>query len=157
MNQKKNSLLSLRIIVALLAMLLQSGCMMALATLKGEPGKDVSSIKPGISKQDAEEILGSPMREWTTPLTIHYCVYSYDAGIPPSVAGAAVLASFGIISAGLYDLYDATGLINTSKLKEGDRVIEKIAISYDANDTIVGVFHRFGDFDALPEDGRAEK
>jgi hypothetical protein len=144
--------------ICLFALLFQSGCVMAVATLKGEPGKDVSSIKPGISKQEAEEILGSPIREWITPLNIHYCVYSYDAGIPPSVADAAFFAFFGIITAGLYDLYEATGITKMNEMRERlDRVTEKIAISYDANDTIVGVFGHFGDFDVLPDDGRAGK
>jgi len=158
MNQtKQNRALSWGIICLLLASLFQSGCVAAVATFKGEPGKDISSVRPGISKQEAENVLGSPMREWITPQGIHYCVYSYDAGIPPSVGDAIIFAIAGIISAGLYDLYDATGLINTSKLKEGDRVIENIAISYDANDTVVGVFHHLGDFDVLPDDGRSEK
>ena len=144
-------------VICLFALLFQSGCV-TVAVLKGEPGKDVSSIKPGISKQGAEEILGSPMREWITPLDIHYCVYSYDAGIPPSVADAAAGAFFDISSVGLFELYEATGLTKLHEQhKRMFRVWEKIAISYDANDTVVGVFHHLGDFDVLPDDGRAKK
>ena len=144
-------------VICLFALLFQSGCV-TMAVLKGEPGKDVSSIKPGISKRGAEEILGSPMREWITPLNIHYCVYSYYAGIPPSVADAAASAFFDISTAGLFELYEATGLTKLYETRKSIfRVWEKIAISYDANDTVVGVFDHFGDFDVLPEDGRAEK
>lgn len=145
-------------IICLLALLSQSGCVMAVATLKGEPGKDVSAIKPGISKQEAEEVLASPSREWITPQGIHYCVYNYDAGIPPSVSDAVFFAFFGILSAGLYDLYEATGITKMNQMRERlDRVTEKIAISYDAGDTVVGVFDHFRDFDVLPEDGRTER
>ncbi len=145
-------------IICFFALLSQSGCVMAVATLKGEPGKDVSSIKPGISKQEAEDILASPSREWITPQGIHYCVYSYDAGIPPSVGDAAFFAFFGIISGGLYDLYEVTGVTHMDNTRKAmGRVVEKIAISYDPDDTIVGVFDHFRDFDALPDDGRAKK
>jgi len=145
-------------IICLFALLSQSGCVMAVATLKGEPGKDLSSIKPGISKQEVEEILASPSREWITPQGIRYCVYTYDAGIPPSIGDAAFFAFFGIISAGLYDLYEVTGATHMDKTRRAmGRVVEQIAISYDANDTSVGVFDHFRDFDVLPEDGRSEK
>jgi hypothetical protein len=157
MNQNKNGVLSWSIICLLFALLFQSGCTVAKA-LKGEPGKDVSSIKSGITKQEAEEILGSPIREWITPLNIHYCVYSYDAGIPPSPGDAAAFAFLDIIGAGVLELYEAIGLTNLGKTWDRtSRVVENVAISYDANDAIVGVFDHLGDFDVLPDNGRAEK
>ena len=156
MNQKKSRVLSWGIICLFLALPLQFSCMMA-AALKDQPGIDVSSIKPGISKQEADKILGSPMREWITPLNIHYCVYRYDAGIPPSADDAAVFAFFDIITVGFIEFYEATGITAVGKTREANRVVEKIAISYDANDIIIGVFDHFGDFDVLPDNGHSKK
>jgi hypothetical protein len=157
MNRKNNRVLSWGIICLFLAWLFQSGCTVAKA-LKGEPGKDVSSIKSGITKQEAEEILGSPIREWTTPLNIRYYVYSYDAGIPPNLGDAAAFAFLDIIGAGVLELYEVIGLTGLGKTWDRtSRVVENVAISYDANDAIVGVFDHLGDFDVLPDNGRAEK
>ena len=158
MNQAKNRALSGSTICLLFfTMLLQDGCMVA-ATLRGEQGKDVSSVKLGISREEAENVLGSPIREWVTSSNIRYCVYVYDAGIPPSASEAAAIAFLDIISLGLVELHEVTGrthLGDTSK-KIG-RVYNQIAVAYDTGGIIVGVFDRFGDFDVLPPDGRADK
>lgn len=131
------------------------GCTTA-AALRGEAGKDISAIKPGVTRSAAEELLGLPLREWTTPANIRYRVYRYDAGVPPSRSDAGAYIFLNIISAGLFELYEATGATDLSKPSADDsrRVWRQVAIAYDPGDRIVGVFDNFGDLDVLPDDGR---
>jgi hypothetical protein len=141
------------ICLLLISMLLPSGCMTASA-LRGEQGKDISSVKAGISREEAEKVLGSPIREWVTSSSIRYSIYSYDRGIPPSIGNAASFAFMEIVSLGLVDLYVATGIVPEFK---GTRITDQVAVAYDKDDIIVGLFDHFSDFDVLPADGRATK
>ena len=156
MNRLKNRALSVFVILPLFITFLLSSCMTASA-LKGQPGIDITSVKPGISRVEAEKILGSPLREWMSS-DIRYCVYAYDGGIPPNASDAAAFAFLEIISVGLLDLYEAIGASELTKIRNKvSRIAEKIAVSYDVDAIIIGVFDHFGDFDVLPADGRAGK
>lgn len=138
------------------AMLMLQGCTIASFT-KGQPGTDISSLKPGVSRAEAEAILGPPLREWTTPMNIRYRIYRYDAGVPPSGTGETVafVAFMDVITLGLFEVYEATGATNLSKPSKDSlmRVWRQIAIAFDADERSVGLFDNFADLDVLPADG----
>jgi len=152
-NQAKNRALSgLAICILFLTMLLQYSCMAATA-LKGKKGLDVSTVKVGMSKADAEKSLGPPVREWVTSSGILYRVYDYDAGMPPSGGDAAAHVFMDVATAGVWEIFGAFGAFNDLE----SRKREQMAVSYDVNDMVIGVFDHFGDFDILPADGHADK
>jgi hypothetical protein len=133
------------------------GCTSA-AALRGEEGKNTSSIQVGLSRSDAESILGSPVREWLTSENIRYCVYRYDGGVPPSDSDAIGYALMNAMSLGLFEFFEATGMSKLSNQYNSQRrVWRQIAVAYDNQDRIVGVFDNFGDFDVLPADGRVKR
>jgi hypothetical protein len=123
----------------------------AVSALQGKPGLDVSRIKAGMSKVDAEQILGSPIREWVTSSGVSYGIYDYDAGVPPSGSEAAANVFMDIISVGVWELFGAFG--HQPELRKR----EQMAVSYDVDGLVIGTFDHFGDFDVLPADGRADK
>ena len=118
---------------------------------------DVSPVKIGMSKSDVERILGSPNREWVTSSGIIYCVYDYDAGVPPSAGDATAHVVMDIISLGAWEWAVPLYTYIESKPFPESRKREQMAVSYDFNGVVLGVFDHFGDFDVLPEDGCAEK
>ncbi len=138
-----------------LALVQNVGCTSA-AALRGEPGRDISTIRQGLTRSAAEEILGPPLREWMTSAGVRYRVYRYDAGVAPSRSDAGAYIFLNVITAGLFELYEATGVTDLSRPSADDprRVRRQVAVAYDTDDRIVGVFDGFGDFDVLPEDGR---
>jgi len=131
------------------------GCTVTTA-LRGEPGIDIGTLERGLSRSDAEAILGPPVREWTTSSNVRYRIYRYDAGVPPSKGDAVAMGFLDVISLGLVELYEATGLTDISHPSENDirRIWRQIAISYDTDERIVGLFRDFSDLDVLPDDGR---
>jgi hypothetical protein len=136
---------------------LNNGCT-TVGALKGEEGIDISSIKPGMSKEEAERILGPPVRKWVTSDNINYCAYVYDAGIPPDAVNATAYFISTILTWGLFDLYEATGLAKeTQEFNEKSRTYRQMAIAYDANNIIINMFDNFSDFKELPSDGRTLK
>jgi hypothetical protein len=146
-----------RIPVALLLISLAGtwGCSSARA-LRGSPGIDLSPIDPGLQRRSAEQILGPPEREWVTSADIRYCVYRYDAGVPPSRQDAAAFFFLNVISAGLFEVYEATGVTHLSRQSADypGRIRRQMAIAYDRGGSIVGAFDDFSDLDPLPDDGR---
>ncbi len=135
--------------------LLQYGCATGYV-IRDEPGKDVSAIKPGISKEEAENILGAPNRQWTTSLNIRYCVYRYDAGMKLSTSDKVAVVLFDIMTLGQFSLRQVMPP-NVGATRLGPIATDKIAVAYDQNNLIVGVFDHFEDFDVLPADGRSVK
>ena len=135
-----------------------SGCTLAHA-IKGEKQTDINirPIKPGMTKYEAEAILGSPSDEWQVPSGVTYRVYTYYAGSRYDtryVLGVAVMdiSSLGLFEAMVMPRQNADmiqGLEQRFKLTRRDQV----AISYDSNEVILGVFRDFSEFDALPGDG----
>jgi hypothetical protein len=133
-----------------LTMLLLCSCT-AVSALQGKPGLDISLVKAGMSRADAEQILGSPIREWVTSSGVTYGVYDYDAGVPPSGSEAGAHVFMDIVSLGAWELFGAFG-----KLPEM-RKREQMAVSYDIHGVVIRTFDHFGDLDALPADGRTDK
>jgi len=145
---KTTKFISKLIIVFLVCqVMLQNGCTVV-NVLKGKTGTDISTITVGISKIEVEEILGAPVGEWTTSSGSHYCIYSYDRGIPPSIGDATAHAFMDVASLGLWEF---VFVINPDEEYSDIRLIkEQIAVSYNNDDVVVGVFDHFGDFDELP-------
>lgn len=119
-------------------------------SLHGKPGLDLASIRPGMTRSDVDAILGAPIRGWQSPSGIRYEVYKYDPGVPPNVGEAGFFAFMDVVSLGIWEigmLSHDQPLIKPQK--------KQIAISFDSEDRVLGVFPDFGDFDVLPADGRA--
>ena len=132
-----------------LAMLWFCSCT-AVSALQGKPGLDVSRVKTGMSQADAEQILGSPIREWVTSSGVTYGVYDYDGGVPPSGSEAAANVFMDIVSVGVWELFGAFGHLSEPRQRE------QMAVSYDQGGLVIGTFDHYGDFDVLPADGRAD-
>jgi hypothetical protein len=78
--------------------------------------------------------------------------------VPPSDSDAIAYAFINIISAGLFEFYETTGMTKLSNLEHAyRRVLHQIAVAYDNQDRIVGFFDNFGDLDVLPADGRSKR
>lgn len=137
------------------------GCSLV-AVLKGEPGKNLSALAPGMSKRDADAQLGAPIREWLTPQGIRYGVYRYDAGVPRSYSGAVGVAFFELCSGvviyegieALASLTDGRSL--TKAIMEQERIYRQVAISFNDRGQILGVFDNFNELDWLPDNGVRE-
>jgi hypothetical protein len=129
------------------------GCAVA-KLAQGKPGADISMIKPGMSISEAEFHLGAHKREWTTKTGVRYRVYDYDAGVEGSAGDAVAFAFFDVCTVGMAELLYAIHPLPDmpARWRYGH-----VAVSYDASDTVLGVFDQFGDFDRLPEDGRTKE
>jgi hypothetical protein len=156
----QNRVLSISLLIVIfLGELLQIGCS-TVSAIRGEPGKDISSVKPGISREETEKVLGSPTREWITSSNIRYCVYVYDAGIAPNWSDAGAFLTLTIVTAGLIELVEATADHPMRKRFDWDgkaRSFKQIAVGYDPHDIIVIVIDNFSDFSVLPPEGREVK
>lgn len=129
-----------------------AGCAVS-KTLESTPGIDISGIKAGATRQQVEAVVGGPLREWTTRTGICYRLYRYDAGIEPSAGGAGLIVFMDVITLGLFEVIEATS--NSPWNVRGEKKQPLLAVSYDAQDTVIGVFRDVGEFADLPEDGRA--
>lgn len=142
-------------VVSLVSLSLIYGCA-AQSALKGEPGIDITSVKPGLSRAQVEAIVQrSTDREWTTPLGVRYRIYTYSAGVPPSAFNALGNLAATIATLGLVDLYAAatTGDGNVDHMPK-KYVFRELAVSYDSNDRVIGVFDGIDSKTQLPADGR---
>ena len=117
--------------------------------MEGQPGADVSAVRAGITRTEVEESLGSPLREWTTVEGVHYRVYAYDGGIPPGASNASTILFLDVISAGLAELF----LQLDPHSLHGPRKVRRMAVAYDRDEQVIGVFDDVGDFDVLPDNG----
>jgi hypothetical protein len=131
-----------------------AGCA-ARSALRGEPGVDLAPIRPGVSRAQVEAVVGTTDREWTTPAGVHYRVYRYDAGVPPSSFHAfhvlmGELATLGLVSA----YVAATDPEALDKRPAEEHVFRDLAIAYDGADTVIGVFPDVDGATVLPVDGR---
>jgi hypothetical protein len=134
-------------LVVLLMMSFSTGCF-AVKLAKGENGTDVTGIQPGVTRANAEAILGPPVREWTSSTGIRYTTYYYDAGRPPNMPDAAAAGILDLITVGIFEFVVA---IN-AKPWILDHHTDVVVISYDNRDVVLGIFD---EFDELPPDGRS--
>ena len=143
---------------AVLLFLLLSGSILLIAgcavskTLESTPGIDISAVRPGATRQQVEGLVGGPLREWTTRTGVRYRLYRYDAGIEPSAGGAGLVVFMDVITLGLFEVIEATS--NSPWNLRGEKKEPLLAVSYDAQEIVIGVFRDVGEFAELPEDGR---
>ena len=147
----------IRLHLALMSIVLAcswSGCTVVRLARGGDGGAVVAPIQPGVARGVAEVVLGSPVRDWTSPGGVRYRTYEYDSGCPPRPADAAGAMVMNIITAGLWEIY--MPLINlelgTDPLRCRAHTSDRITIAYDEHDVILGIF---GEFAELPADGRS--
>jgi hypothetical protein len=133
--------------VVLLLVSFLTGCF-AVKLVKGEKGADVTGIQPGVTRANAEAILGPPVRKWTSSTGIRYTTYYYDAGLPPNMADAAGAVLMDLMTVGIFELVVA---IN-KKPWILDHIVDGVVISYDNRDVVLGILD---EFDELPPDGRS--
>lgn len=132
----------------IISTMITAGCAVS-RMLTDKPGKDVSSIRPGSERPMVQLLLGKPLREWSTTAAIHYCVYAYDGGYQASASEASAVLFIDIIGAGLPELFVA---LDPETFKPAHE-IRQMAVAYDSNDKVVGVFDDFSDFNELPANG----
>lgn len=129
-----------------------AGCAVS-KTLESTPGIDISAVKTGTTRQEVEAVVGEPLRDWTTRMGVHYRLYRYDAGVEPSAGGAGLVVFMDVITLGLFEVIEDTS--NSPWNLRGEKKQPLLAVSYDAQETVIGVFRDVGEFADLPEDGRA--
>lgn len=135
-------------LVVLLMVSFSTGCF-AVKLAKGEKGANVTGIQPGVTRANAEAILGPPVREWTSSSRIRYSTYSYDAGRPPNMPDAVGVVIMDLITGGIFEFVVA---VNEPKPWILDHITDRIVTSYDDRAVVLGVFD---EFDELPPDGRS--
>jgi hypothetical protein len=118
---------------------------------KGEPGEDLASLKPGMTRDQIEAVVGTSDREWYTSLGVRYRLYLYDAGIPPAKSDASAILFLDVISLGMIEVIEAVSHESfTGKTHE----FHDLAVSYDLHDVAIGIFTGVDTTTVLPEDGR---
>ena len=135
-------------LVVLLMVFFSTGCF-AVKLAKGEKGADVTAIQPGVTRANAEAILGPPVREWTSSSRIRYTTYYYDAGRPPNMSDAVAVGILDLVTVGIFEFVVA---INEATQPLDHITYGRIVISYDNRDVVLGIFD---EFDELPPDGRS--
>ena len=128
---------------------------------------NLAALQPGISKKEAEVILGKPERTWITDLGIEYDVYATYVGSKPRPGAAAALVLMDVGTVGVLETVPA---VMEKKCEEsypehgklyyecvtpiyGMKMVN-VLVSYDKNNVVLGLFN---EFDQLPLDGRSTK
>ena len=124
-----------------------AGCT-AVQLAAGDKGSDVTKIQPGITRPEAEAVLGSAIKEWKSPTGVIYRTYQYDGGRPTNMSDAIAVGLLDVMTLGIVEAVIAMGPDTMEKKRTTSRVV----ISYDDHDVIIGVFD---EFDELPADGRS--
>lgn len=133
-------------LLALIAVLcLLSGCTVVKAAA-GKKGADIARVGAGVSRTEAETVLGKPLREWRAPSGILFRVYEYDAGCKPAPGDALAMLFMDVATAGLWEAF----MLDL----ECDHTFHRVVIAYDAEERMIGAFR---EFDPLPPDGRPER
>jgi len=129
------------------------GCLFV-QTVSSEPGIDVSSIRPGVSREQVEKVVGAPLKQWTTSQGVRYSLYRYYGGMQPNAVSAGVVGFADVISLGMFELIN----LNPGQRDQFLQDLKKypfMAVSYDPHDVVIGVFPDIDEFAMLPSDGRA--
>lgn len=140
--------------LAFVGLALLGGCSVT-AALETEPGVDISSIAPGTTREHVEAIVGTPVKEWTALSNVHYCVYRYYGGKQPSHINATGRVFMDIATLGIGELVYLADAESAKRDREEGKTYPLLAVSYDAQNIVIGVFPEFTQFTALPPDGRA--
>jgi hypothetical protein len=138
-----------RLILAVIVATLLGACAVG-GALGTQKGTDVSSIAPGIPRSEVERQLGAPQREWTTSMGAHYCLYSRLGDAPPDAGVAAAWLGMDIVTMGITEMVP----LFTKQNAYERRRQHPMAVAYDKDDHVIGVFPNATEFDELPADGR---
>lgn len=129
------------------------GCAVS-SVARGTAGTDLSPVHVGATRAGIERHLGKPARQWTTSTGVHYCLYTYDRGLPGSASDAAAVGFLDLISLGLVELFWKLDPPADSKPDHPSRR-SNVAVAYDTSGVVLGVFVDVSEMASLPEDGRA--
>lgn len=140
--------------VTLLAWALLSGCTVHKAA-QGVPGTDLGGVRAGATRSDIETLLGPPERRWTTPAGVEYRVYRYDAGAPGGALAAMPLVLGEIATLGLLELIVKIGPLESPAANPSRW--RRLAVAFDGDGVVLGVFVDVDDFAVLPDDGRPRR
>jgi hypothetical protein len=121
------------------------------SALTTQRGADVSNIVPGIPRSEVERQVGAPQREWTTAAGVHYCLYSRLGDAPADAGVAAVWLGMDIVTMGIVEMVP----LFTKNDAYERRHQHPMAVAYDRDNRVVGVFPNATEFDELPADGRS--
>jgi hypothetical protein len=120
------------------------GCY-AIQVWKGDKRVDITALQPGVTRANAEAILGSPVRSWTSPTSIRYATYEYYAGTPPNR-----WSDLGFLDIGKWRHRDCVALGLVPASWDGMTWDRKVLSCDDR--VVLGIFD---EFDELPLDGRS--
>jgi len=148
MSDNRSRAMRLLFCMALVAALDACGVGNALAPQKGT---DISAIAPGVPRKEVETQIGTPLKEWTTSAGAHYCIYSRLGDAAPNAGVAATWVAMDVVTIGITEM---VGVIVGHGIYER-RHQELMAVAYDRDDQVIGVFPHATEFEALPEDGRS--
>jgi hypothetical protein len=137
--------LSSRLAICLVAALV-FGCSVGRA-LESGPEVTIWSIKAGATREQVEERVGTPLKAWTTPTGVQYCTYHYVEH-EPNLRAAAGLVVMNVLTFGVFEVYVGERIDVSHEQR-----IATLAVSYDQNDVVLGVFPDIGERKDLPDDG----
>lgn len=140
---------SSKILALIVSLFIFTGCTVVMLA-SGQKGKDVTGVKLGSSRVEAEAVLGNPVREWRSTTGVFYCTYKYDCGCEPEPGLALAwlildVATVFVLEAVIWSSLD----LNKSACD-----YNRILIAYNSNSQIIGIFE---EFEALPRDGCSTK
>ena len=123
-----------------------SGCSVGRA-LESGPSVQISSIKAGATREQVEQHVGTPLQAWVTRTGVQYCTYHY-AEYEPNLRAAAGLVLLNVLSFGMFEGYVGEGIHVSHEQR-----IATLAVSYDQNDVVLGVFPDIGERKDFPDNG----
>ncbi len=143
----------LSLLVAALLAALGTGCSVV-ELAEDHPGVDVSSLAPSVPRAEVESRLGAPVRSWTSAEGVRYSLYRFDNGVPLN-AKHVTRATLSVATLGLSDFFAWLGNRGTRlPNRQQGRVWDRVVVSYDGNDTVLGLFD---EFETLPTDGHSDR
>jgi len=127
-----------------------TGCV-ATQLAVGEKGADLAAIQPGVTRANAETLLGTSVKEWVSATGIRYASYNYDAGHPPRIFEAVLFLTGGPMVELVYLARYFSGTMKEDQFFQ--HIMARIVIAYDDRDVVLGLFD---EFDPLPPDSRSD-
>ena len=120
------------------------------SALSTQKGSDISSIVPGTARSEVERLVGAPFREWSTAAGVRYCIYSRLGDAPPDIGVAAAFVGMDVVTMGIVEMVPLFTKVDVYERRHQ----HPMAVAYDSDERVIGVFANATEFDALPEDGK---
>ncbi len=114
-------------------------------------GTDVRPLRVGVPRAEAERVLESPFRQWSSEHGVSYALYEFDEGATPNYGDAVGIAIMDVITLGLFELFYALDPEGTFQARH-DRTTGRVVVAYDEAGVVLGLFDEFA---VLPPDGRS--